>query len=73
MTPDPISVLIMASCNLRPSLCQCSCQSVEDGTIGNKDIAIAMELSEAHTIYEVIRYNVMLNSRKHTELHIIPN
>ena len=73
MTPDPISVLIMASCNIRPALCWYTCQSVEDDTRVNKDIAIAMELSEAHTIYEVIRYNVMLNGRKHTELHIIPN
>ena len=71
--PDPISVLIMASCNIRPALCWYTCQSVEDDTRVNKDIAIAMELSEAHTIYEVIRYNVMLNGRKHTELHIIPN
>ena len=49
MTPDPISVLIMASCNLRSALCQCSCQSVEDGTRGNKDIAI--ELIKVHVIY----------------------
>ena len=51
MTPDPISVLIMASCNLRPALCQYICQSVEDGTRGNKDIAI--ELIKVHVyLYE---------------------